>query len=95
MRRDITGMSTVRRNVRRKELINKELMMLQQICIGFGKPYSICIAKEYLNKLDINVSESQLKDMYSKEEITYITDYRENRVQELEKFLNNVENNNS
>jgi hypothetical protein len=91
MRRDITGMSTMRR----KELINKELMMLQQICIGFGKPYSICIAKEYLNKLDINVSESQLKDMYSKEEITYITDYRENRVQELEKFLNNVENNNS
>tara|TARA_B100000029_G_C17421115_1_gene904347 strand:+ start:660 stop:935 length:276 start_codon:yes stop_codon:yes gene_type:complete len=91
MRRDITGMSTIRH----QELINTELMMLQQICIGFNKPYSISIAKDYLNKLDINVSESQLKYMYSKEELTYITDYRENRVQELEKFLNNVENNNS
>lgn len=72
-----------------KEEINNELIMLQQMCQMFGKSYSISFATQYLKKLNINVSETVLKDMYLKEDITFITDYRENRTEEFQKFLKN------
>ncbi len=72
-----------------KKEINNELIMLQQMCQMFGKPYSISFATQYLKKLNINVSETVLKDMYLKEDITFITDYRENRTEEFQKFLKN------
>jgi len=69
--------------------INNELIMLQQMCQMFGKPYSISYATQYLKKLNINVSKTELKDMYLKEDITFITDYRENRIEQFEYFLKN------
>ena len=63
--------------------------MFQQMCKMFGKPYSISLAVKYLEKLDLNVSKTELKDMYLKEKITFITDFRENRIEQFEYFLKN------
>ena len=70
-----------------KTLINNELMMFQQMCMNFGTPYSLPFATKYLNKIGINVNETDVKNMYLKEEITFISDYRENRETMLKKFL--------
>tara|TARA_B100001029_G_C14961215_1_gene394566 strand:- start:574 stop:837 length:264 start_codon:yes stop_codon:yes gene_type:complete len=69
--------------------IDRELIMFQQMCIMFGKLYSISLAIQYLKKLDINVSKTELKYMYLKEKITFLTDFRENRIKQLEYFLKN------
>ena len=69
--------------------IDRELIMFQQMCKMFGKLYSISLAIQYLKKLDINVSKTELKYMYLKEKITFITDLRENRIEQLENFLKN------
>ena len=69
--------------------IDRELIMFQQMCKMFGKPYSISLAVKYLEKLDLNVSKTELKDMYLKEKITFITDFRENRIEQFEYFLKN------
>lgn len=69
--------------------IDRELIMFQQMCKMFGKLYSISLAIQYLKKLDINVSKTELKYMYLKEKITFITDFRENRIEQLENFLKN------
>ena len=52
--------------------IDRELIMFQQMCKMFGKLYSISLAIQYLKKLDINVSKTELKYMYLKEKITFI-----------------------
>lgn len=70
-----------------KTLINNELTMLQQMCMNFGTPYSLPFATEYLNKIGINVTETDVKNMYLKEEINFISDYRENREIMLNNFL--------
>lgn len=69
--------------------IDRELIMLQQMCKMFGKRYSISLAVQYLKKLDINVSKTELKDMYLNNNITFITDFRENRIEQFECFLKN------
>jgi len=63
--------------------------MLQQMCNILRKPYSISLAVKYLKKLDINVSKTELKDMYLNNNITFITDFRENRMEQFECFLKN------
>ena len=60
-----------------KTLINNELMMFQQICMNYGALYSLPFATKYLNKIGINVNETDVKNMYLKKEITFISDYRE------------------
>lgn len=70
-----------------KTRINDELMMFQQMCMNFGTPYSLPFATKYLNKIGINVNETDVKNMYLKEEITFISDYRENRETVLKTFL--------
>ena len=57
--------------------IDRELIMLQQMCKMLGKRYSISLAVQYLKKLDINVSKTELKDMYLNKNIT--TDFRKHR----------------
>ena len=69
--------------------IDRELIMLQQMCKMLGKSYSISLAVQYLKKLDINVSKTELKDMYLNKNITFITDFRENRIEQFECFLKN------
>lgn len=69
--------------------IDRELIMLQQMCKMLGKRYSISLAVQYLKKLDINVSKTELKDMYLNKNITFITDFRENRIEQFECFLKN------
>lgn len=70
-----------------KAKINRELIMVQQMCMNFGKPYSLRLATEYLNKIGINVCETDVENMYLKEEINFISDHRENRKIMLENFF--------
>lgn len=68
-------------------MMNTELMMFQQMCSMFGKQFTISSATEYLDKLNFDISKSEVKDMYSKEIFTLITDFRENRIEQLQKLL--------
>ena len=69
--------------------IDRELIMFQQMCTMLRNHYSISLAVQYLKKLDINVSKTELKDMYLKKKLTFITDFRENRIEQFECFLKN------
>jgi hypothetical protein len=69
------------------ELMNTELMMFQQMCSMFGKQFTISLATEYLDKLNYDISNSEVKEMYSKEIFTLITDFRDNRIEQLQKLL--------
>jgi len=68
-------------------MMNTELMMFQQMCSMFGKQFTISLATEYLDKLNFDISKSEVKEMYSKEIFTLITDFRENRIEQLQKLL--------
>ena len=70
-----------------KTLINNELMMFQQMCMNSGTLYSLPFATKYLNKIGINENETDVKNMYLKKEITFISDYRENREVMLKQFF--------
>ena len=91
MRRDVIYLKTpaVLHPILNIKGIDRELIMLQQMCKMLGKRYSISLAVQYLKKLDINVSKTELKDMYLNNNITFITDFRENRIEQFECFLKN------
>ena len=70
-----------------KAQINSELMMFQQMCMISGTQYSLCLATQYLNKIGINICETDVKNMYLNKEINFISDYREDNKTMLENFL--------
>ena len=55
--------------------------------MNYGALYSLPFATKYLNKIGINVNETDVKNMYLKKEITFISDYRENREVMLKQFF--------
>ena len=74
-----------------KAQINSELMMFQQMCMISGTHYSLCLATQYLNKIGINICETDVKNMYLNKEINFISDYREDNKTMLENFLKKIE----